>query len=121
MLFRPQDYLQKLPHKGEQFIDAFRRPHMRAVLYAPRGHDPQTPHKADEVYIIVAGTGKLWVEGETFPFEVGDMLYVPAGRKHRFVDFSDDLVTWVVFERAQTPERWFKAAFEWIRARFQGV
>jgi len=26
-----------------------------------------------------------------------DMLFVPAGLEHRFVDFTDDLAVWVVF------------------------
>ena len=26
-------------------------------LYAPKGHDPQTPHDRDELYIVATGTG----------------------------------------------------------------
>jgi mannose-6-phosphate isomerase-like protein (cupin superfamily) len=32
-----------------------------------------------------------------FRFGPGDVLFVPAGVEHRFEDFSDDFVTWVVF------------------------
>ena len=30
-------------------------------------------------------------------FAPGDVLFVPAGVPHRFEDFSDDLVVWVMF------------------------
>ena len=117
MLFRVADLEPKLPEKGERYVVAFRKPHMRAVLYAPRGYDPQTPHKADEAYIVVAGSGKLWVEGELFPCQPGDLLYVPSGKKHRFVDFTDDLAVWVIFERASPVERFGK----WLLGLVRGV
>lgn len=115
MLFRVADLENRMPSTGERYVVAFRKPHMRAVLYAPRGHDPQTPHKADEAYIVVTGSGKLWVEGELFPCGPGDLLYVPAGKKHRFVDFTDDLAVWVVFERASLLERVWKFAWGVVR------
>lgn len=66
-------------------------------LYAPRGSDPQQPHTRDEVYIIVRGEG-MFVNGDVrHPFETGDVMFVPAGEVHRFEDFSEDLVTWVIF------------------------
>jgi mannose-6-phosphate isomerase-like protein (cupin superfamily) len=66
-------------------------------IYAPRGVDPQMPHPRDEVYVVVQGTG-TFVNGETrHPFGPGDVLFVPARVEHRFVDFTDDLVVWVIF------------------------
>ena len=118
MIFRVSDLEPRMPSQGERYVVAFRKPHMRAVLYAPRGHDPQTPHKADEAYIVVAGSGKLWVEGQTFPCQAGDLLYVPAGKAHRFVDFTDDLAVWVVFERASFLERAWKMVFGMFRSMF---
>ena len=66
-------------------------------MYAPRGNDPQGPHDQDEVYIVHAGSGRFLLGDEELPFEPGDALFVPAGVKHRFVDFSDDFAAWVVF------------------------
>lgn len=70
---------------------------MRVLLYAPRGSDPQTPHKQDEIYIIRAGHGAFVKSGERRPFEPGDVLFVAAGEDHRFDAFSDDFEAWVVF------------------------
>jgi uncharacterized protein YjlB len=36
-------------------------------------------------------------DGQTVSFEKGDFLFAPAGVKHRFEDFSDDFLTWVIF------------------------
>ena len=70
--------------------------------YAPKGHDPQTPHEQDEIYVVVSGRGTFALgrdEGtlERRPFGRGDAIFAPAGWVHRFEGFSDDFATWVVF------------------------
>ncbi len=66
-------------------------------IYAPRGTDPQQPHTQDEVYVVMQGTGDF-VNGESRQsFGPGDLLFVPAGVEHRFENFTDDLIVWVVF------------------------
>lgn len=83
--------------EGVPFTMPFAHGSMRLVVFAPRGEDVQQPHEQDEVYIVVSGSGVLEIEGEEFPFEPGDALFVSAGKRHRFRDFGDDLVTWAVF------------------------
>ena len=70
---------------------------MRLRYYAPKGEDAQTPHAQDEVYVVIAGRGRFEVAGQTCAFGPNDVLFAPAGAAHRFVDFSDDFATWVVF------------------------
>jgi mannose-6-phosphate isomerase-like protein (cupin superfamily) len=70
---------------------------MELKLYAPRGSDPQQPHTRDEVYVVAQGHGRFDNGGEVVDCTSGDALFVPAGRPHRFIDFSDDFATWVVF------------------------
>jgi mannose-6-phosphate isomerase-like protein (cupin superfamily) len=90
--------LERLPGPGgERFATVLGHGSMEVEVYAPRGSDPQTPHTRDELYVVVEGTGEF-VNGETrHPFGPGDVLFVPAGVEHRFEDFTDDLVVWVVF------------------------
>ena len=69
--------------------------------YEPRGQDHQTPHEQDEVYVIVAGRGTFAMGRSELslrrtPFGPGDAIFVPAGRVHRFEDFTDDVATWVI-------------------------
>lgn len=67
------------------------------ALYRPVGIDPQTPHQRDEVYVIASGSGTFVQEGEERAVAVGDLIHVPAGTDHRFVNFTDDFATWVIF------------------------
>lgn len=83
--------------EGERFMPAFAHGSMKLEVYAPCGHDPQTPHVQDELYLILQGSGELVVEGTVFACMVGDALFVPAGAEHRFRNFSGDFATWVVF------------------------
>lgn len=66
-------------------------------FYAPRGNDPQTPHTRDELYVVMQGSGRFLNGDQRIEFGPGDVLFVPAGREHRFEQFSDDLALWVVF------------------------
>ena len=90
--------LARLPGpKGERWVEMFRHGTLEVEVYAPRTRDPQTPHTRDEVYVVVRGMG-IFVNGSTRePFGPGDLLFVPAGMTHRFEDFTDDLVMWVIF------------------------
>jgi mannose-6-phosphate isomerase-like protein (cupin superfamily) len=90
--------LARLPGPGgERFAPVLEHGTLLVEIYAPRGHDPQTPHLRDELYVVVAGRG-MFVNGDRRePFGPGDVLFVPAGVVHRFEDFTDDLTVWVVF------------------------
>ncbi|MDA7979732.1 MAG: cupin domain-containing protein [Pirellulales bacterium] len=90
--------LKQLPTPaGDRFIEVFRRGTLQVEVYAPRGSDSQQPHTRDELYIVMAGQGTFLNNGTRTPFQPGDALFVPAGVEHSFEDFSDDLVTWVIF------------------------
>jgi mannose-6-phosphate isomerase-like protein (cupin superfamily) len=90
--------MQKLPGpNGERFARVMGHGTMEVEVYAPRGRDPQKPHTRDELYFVVSGRGTFVNGPERHPFGPGDALFVPAGVEHRFEDFTDDLVVWVVF------------------------
>jgi mannose-6-phosphate isomerase-like protein (cupin superfamily) len=92
------DALARLPGSaGERFVELFRHGTLSVELYAPRGHDPQSPHSRDEVYAVVRGSGRFRNGPERHRFRPGDVLFVPAGVEHRFEEFTDDLVVWVFF------------------------
>jgi mannose-6-phosphate isomerase-like protein (cupin superfamily) len=99
-----QEMLAKLPlpanakwPQGVWDVEGLARGSMSLIVFAPKGTDYQTTHAQDELYIVHRGHGVLLVGDERFPFVAGDVLFVPANALHRFVEFSDDLVTWAVF------------------------
>jgi mannose-6-phosphate isomerase-like protein (cupin superfamily) len=90
---------------GTAFVELFRHGTLSVELYAPSGRDPQTPHPRDEVYMVARGTGVFFDGDVRRPFAPGTFLFVPAGRPHRFEDFSGDFAVWVVFYGPEGGER----------------
>ena len=86
-----------LAKSGANYVTLFRQGTLEVEIYRPVGSDPQKPHKKDELYVVIDGTG-TFVHGATrTPFHEGDALFVRAGVLHRFEDFSADFATWVFF------------------------
>ncbi len=81
----------------EPFVELFRHGTLNVEYYRPEGVDNQTPHTRDEVYVVASGSGWFVNGDDRHAFEAGEVLFVPAGVVHRFVDFSDDFATWVFF------------------------
>jgi len=93
-----EDALARLPGpEGERSVAVFEHGTLVVKLYAPRGSDPQTPHKRDEVYIVAKGRGEFIHQGQRQDFRAGDFLFAAAGEEHRFENFTDDLAVWVMF------------------------
>ena len=82
---------------GKRFATVLEHGSLTVEIYAPRGEDLQQPHTRDEAYVVVQGSGEF-INGESRqPFGAGDFLFAPAGAEHRFVNFTDDLIVWVIF------------------------
>jgi mannose-6-phosphate isomerase-like protein (cupin superfamily) len=90
---------------GQRFAKVLEHESLLVEIYAPRGTDPQQPHTRDELYVVVTGSGRFVNGGERHAFEPGDVLFVPAGVVHRFEEFTEDLVVWVVFYGPEGGER----------------
>ncbi|WP_404545924.1 cupin domain-containing protein [Dyella jejuensis] len=98
-MFGLEDTLGKLPDSPDvfRFHYGLRHGSRKVGLYAPRGIDSQSPHKQDELYIVIRGTGEFLKSEERRSFKAGDVLFVEAGIEHRFEHFSADFATWVIF------------------------
>lgn len=70
---------------------------MTIEYFAPQEVDTQTPHKQDEIYVIIKGRSTFYLEGKRFSCKKNDVLFVPAGMEHHFENFTDDFATWVIF------------------------
>jgi mannose-6-phosphate isomerase-like protein (cupin superfamily) len=92
------DALRQLPNpEGKQFATVFEHGTLEVEIYAPRGNDPQSPHRRDELYFVVAGNGEYVCDDTRQSFGPTDLLFAAAGVSHRFENFSDDLTLWVIF------------------------
>lgn len=93
-----EEGLARLPGAaGERFASVLEHGSLLAEIYAPQETDTQQPHTRDELYIVVRGSG-VFLNGRVRQwFSSGDLLFVPAGREHRFEAFTENLVTWVIF------------------------
>jgi mannose-6-phosphate isomerase-like protein (cupin superfamily) len=82
---------------GRRSAEVLRDGDLEVRLYAPKGHDPQTPHDRDELYIVAAGSGAFRADDTVTAFGPGDVLFAAAHATHRFEDFSGDFAAWVIF------------------------
>lgn len=108
----PEDGLARLPGPptaiypdGARSVVMLQHGSLELRLFHPRERDRQQPHERDEVYVIVSGHGRFDNGGTELPCRAGDAIFVPARREHRFVEFSEDFVAWVLFYGPDGGER----------------
>jgi len=82
---------------GEHAVQVLQRDSLDVALSAPKRPIEQSPHKQDEIYVVIRGKGVLFHDGKRDAFETGDLLFVTAGVEHQFEDISDDLAVWRIF------------------------
>jgi glyoxylase-like metal-dependent hydrolase (beta-lactamase superfamily II)/mannose-6-phosphate isomerase-like protein (cupin superfamily) len=80
-----------------RFAELFKHGSLAVEFYQPAGVDTQEPHTRDEVYVVASGSGEFVSGGDRQAFEPGEVLFVPAGRRHRFENFTADFGAWVFF------------------------
>ena len=85
------------PPAGNLAVPIFAHGSLEVELYSPKGHDPQQPHRRDEVYLVIRGKGVFFDGQHRHEVTPGSFLFVAAGQHHRFEDFSDDFAVWVFF------------------------
>lgn len=88
---------EKLSQHSKEFLLLFKTGTLDLELYKPHLVDKQSPHDRDEVYIIATGEATFDLEGKQTTVKTGDFLFVPAHAAHKFVEFSENFSTWVLF------------------------
>ena len=48
--------------------------------------------KAEEIYFITAGRGKMRIENETREVNIGDAIAIPPGAKHKIWNIGEDVL-----------------------------
>lgn len=85
------------PPAGNLAVPIFAHGTLAVEVYTPNGHDPQTPHERDEIYVVARGTGFFFDGSTGRAVEPGTFIFVAAGQVHRFEEFSADFAVWVFF------------------------
>ena len=83
--------------KDKLFTVLMKNGSMSIEYFAPKNIDTQQPHEQDEIYVIASGSSQFYRDGDTIDCKTGDVLFVPAGMEHRFMNITDDFATWVIF------------------------
>lgn len=102
--------MAKLKKSGHAWMPFLRVPTLYCGLYQLKANakDRQAPHKEDEVYCVIRGSGKFEVGSgenkETISYRTGSILFVKAGLPHRFSEISKDTELIVFFSTAKAPK-----------------
>jgi mannose-6-phosphate isomerase-like protein (cupin superfamily) len=102
-VFELEDLVNQVT-SARSYREFLRIPSLSAGIYvlAPGAIDQQSPHREDEIYYVVRGDAKLRSGASEQAVKEGSMIFVEAGREHRFVDITEQLVLLVVFAPAET-------------------
>jgi len=91
--------LETLEKSNTPYREFLRVPSLSCGVYRlPVGaQDLQAPHDEDEVYFVVAGRGRLRVDGVEKRVGRGSILYVRATTEHSFFEVEEDMTLLVFF------------------------
>ena len=102
-ILRMARLLEEQKEGGRPYLEFLHTAHMSAGIYVlPAGAaDLQKPHPEEEVYYVIRGRAFFWRMTAAGPeeeaIEAGTVLYVAAGKEHRFHNISEELVLLVCF------------------------
>jgi mannose-6-phosphate isomerase-like protein (cupin superfamily) len=89
--------------RGELFVTLLGRPSAQTdpsllaiesmslhVYHLKKGApDRQRPHREDEAYYVVKGSGKVTIENRAQDISEGDLIFVPRDVRHHFHDYEE--------------------------------
>ena len=106
LAFDTDELRQKYAGAESPYNEFLRRRGMSVGLYVlpVGGEDRQSPHMADEVYIVLQGRGRLRVVDEEVEVKPGSVISVDHGEDHQFVEVNEDLQMLVVFAPPDLPD-----------------
>ncbi|WP_319381607.1 cupin domain-containing protein [Thiomicrorhabdus sp.] len=88
--------LNKAPDFGPHTEHFFKKGRFNVDFYKPGEVDEMKKNKHDTLFFITSGDGHIFNNGKQHPVEQGEVIFVKAGKEHKFFNFSLDFTTWVV-------------------------
>lgn len=105
-MFKTKDYIQLEnptpgePHRPEILLAEHNAKSLGGMMgLLPAGCQvPYHYHQNREsIIMFISGEGIEIIEGEEFPVEAGDVLFIPAGEKHTTLNRSDNDLRYLEF------------------------
>ncbi len=87
------------------------------VEVAPGSRQRPHDHASEQVYVIVAGRGRMLVGEEEREVGAGDLVYIPSDAVHGIENASEEVLTYV---SAATPALDAEAAYDTGQLRSEG-
>jgi mannose-6-phosphate isomerase-like protein (cupin superfamily) len=97
------DLLSALEEQGRPYYEFLQRDSLSAGIYhLPAGEpDRQQPHTEDEVYYVLAGEGRIDIDGDITAVRPGSVIFVGKHVPHRFIDYTEGITLLVIFAPAR--------------------
>ena len=94
-----EDVANASPRSSPSYQEVVRHASLSAGVYVipANGHDLQSPHGEDEVYVVLRGRARFRSGGSAVAVAPGDLLFVGAHEPHRFEEVTEKLVLAVIF------------------------
>lgn len=96
------DLVERLEHEDTDYVEVLTEDSMSVELARYPNPEPKTPHRTDELYFVISGSGMVQVGNEQYAVGQGDVVYVKQGVEHDFFDIDDEITALVVFPNSES-------------------
>lgn len=102
--FEISELLEEQEESEQAYLPFLDEPSMSMGIYSLEegARDGQSPHRRDEVYVVLTGEAIIEVDGEDRPVQEGSIVFVGAEVRHRFHTITGDLKVLVFFSSGPT-------------------
>lgn len=95
------ELVEKLDAGERHYLDVLDEESMSVEIARFPNPAPKHPHREDELYYIISGSGMVHVGDERYEVGAGDLVYVEQGMEHDFFDIEEEITALVVFAGAE--------------------
>lgn len=95
------DLIEQLEQEDTDYVEVLTEDSLSVELAQYPNPEPKTPHKTDELYFIISGSGMVHVGSERYTVDEGDVVYVEQGVEHDFFDIDEEITALIVFPNSE--------------------
>ncbi len=95
------ELVEQLTQENVNYLEVLSKDALDVELARYPNPEPKTPHKTDEFYFIISGSGMAHVGNDRYAVDEGDVVYVEQGVEHDFFDIDDEIIALVVFASSE--------------------